>query len=90
MEQLAAARRPGRLDINRYDTQNTQFCAAPSCDPSASPTENARGGITAADHIEAARLALRVYGRSQVRSFSWQDRSGGDRAARSVTKASIS
>jgi hypothetical protein len=33
MEQLAAARRPGCLDKSRYDTRNTQFCAASSRDP---------------------------------------------------------
>jgi hypothetical protein len=33
MEQLAAARRPSCLDKSRYDTLNTQFCAAPRCDP---------------------------------------------------------
>ena len=36
-----------------------------------SPTGNTRGGITAARHIEAVRLALRAHGRSQGQSVSW-------------------
>ena len=44
MEQLAAARRrPGCLDKSRYDTRNTQFCAAPSRDPGSQLVEHNGG-----------------------------------------------
>jgi len=35
--------------------------------------------MTAADHIEAVRLALRVHSRSQARSIGWQRCAGTHR-----------
>ena len=40
--------------------------------PGVGATGQASGDMTAADHIEAVNMALRVHGRSQVRSVSWQ------------------
>jgi hypothetical protein len=42
-KQLAAARRPGCLDKSRYDTWNTQFCAAPSRGPGNQLVEHKAG-----------------------------------------------
>ncbi len=45
----------------------------------AGPTGNTRGDITAANHIEAVTLVLRVHGRSQAGPVSWQGRDAQNR-----------
>jgi hypothetical protein len=71
--------RAPKVTPERLSRCPSRFARRSAATPRVSPTGDARGDMTAADHIEAVRLTLPVHGRSQARSISWHGRGRAER-----------